>query len=178
MKNQVAINLDMFVRDTYIYLFRYYITYFCSRKPRVPGLSPVTSYVQSWTICSNRLANDKLSAFEVGGSGSDDVRAEIITSKLWINFTILFSKLKNVYDNDSNSTVTHTTINRTAPSFTKLLQNLQRRICCGDCDNLGNTELETLTRRIVPGSRINNEGINLKLKRVIKATLLNRNATI
>ena len=32
-----------------------------------------------------------------------------------------------------------------AASFTKLLQNLQRKISCGDCDNLGNIELKKLT---------------------------------
>ena len=71
--------------------------------------------------------------------------------------------------------------------------NFWRRISCKDCNNLGNTELKTLTdlnfnilaniqttlllrktnqtRRIVPGNKINNEGINSRLKRVTKTAL-------
>ena len=50
------------------------------------------------------------------------VRAEIMTSKLWIYFTILFSELKNVYDNDDNLTVIYTTTNQMAASFRKLCE--------------------------------------------------------
>ena len=65
-----------------------------------------------------------------------------------------------MYGNSDNSTVTFTTINRMTASFTKLV--VIAIICYAKPNQ---------KRRIVPGNRINNEGIDSKLKRVTRTAL-------
>ena len=56
-QNKHFIKDELVIKDAAVIRFSLLANPTCVQKPKVPGSSPATSYVQRWALCSHRLAN-------------------------------------------------------------------------------------------------------------------------